>query len=226
MELITALLKAIAALVSDASYMTKIWKSIRRKEEIHAGDIVTSLRSAFSNKDIAIRVHIRDANESIDAPFTKAVEEKDIPDYTILFAPDTLLKIKIKENMFSQAGEYGWFSDERSFGTSELIFQPSEPYKLNFQSLFILGKIPNLDTSTKFSPFQELPLSSFVVTNCFVVEKKHDKQLCYKGSANLAEKLLLQINQLVTNNSTIHCGIGLNHTQKFGNESKMYNLLS
>jgi hypothetical protein len=212
---------------ADLHYVVKVYKELRSKKEVSSGDLVQTIRHALEKRDIAIRVHVENADDNTDKPFSKAIDEDDIPDYTVLLTPSKELKAKIAYEMFSEDGRYGHTRKGASFITSELILVPGSNLGATYRSMFVLGRMRKpYSTGGVFLDFKDIPLSDLIVTQCFVDETKKGISKCYQVSPHRAYKNLLQLTQAINAKNSIRVGIRDEETDRFGDEHRIWSELN
>ncbi|MGR3175137.1 MAG: hypothetical protein ACUZ8N_11130 [Candidatus Scalindua sp.] len=205
----------------------KIYKEIRGREKrtVSPGDISREIKDSLSKKEVAIRVHLNKAEPHADSSFNVAISAEDIPDYTISIDPNHELKEKLLREYFNDNGEFGYDIKNQPFVTSQLIVVPGKHINVDFQSIFVLGKVRNLDTSKIFPKFQEIPLFDFIINRSFVVLEKRGALKCYECAQLYAQGALWKFCQKLLNVDIYEVGIGLDSNDRIGNQSLVFNYL-
>jgi hypothetical protein len=211
--------------IADIHYLYKVSKELRSKKEISGGDLARTIRVSLEKRDVAIRVHVESADENTDRPFSRAIEEEDIPDYTILLNPSKELRTKNATEMFDPQGQYGHMNNGKSFVTSELVVVPGTSFSVDYRSMFVLGRLRNPSPAGKFLEFRDIPLSDLLITQCFLVENKKGLTKCYEVSPHRAGKNLLFLTQSINAGNSMHVGMRQDANDRFGEESRIFSEL-
>lgn len=217
-------MEIIGVSITDLRYLFSVWKQLRAKRPIAAGDLSDSIRRGLQRKDIAIRVHAGAADSNTDKPFSDAIAADDIPDYTILLEPGKELKNKVLREMFNRRVKYGTAADG-PFVTSELILVPGSRLGVGFQSLFVIGRLTSIDSAKMFVEFQDIPLKELVVTQCFLVENTRGELRCYEVTSDCAQSHLLALTRRINPNNSMHVGIKMTENERFGEEKRVVDAL-
>lgn len=213
--------------LSDFYLVWKVYQEIhgRKKRTVSPGDISREIKDSLSKKEMAIRVHLNNAEPHADSSFNIAISAEDIPDYTISINPNHKLKEKLLREYFNDNGEFGYDIKNQPFITSQLIIVPGKQINVDFQSIFVLGKVRNLDTSKTFPKFQEMPLFDFIINRSFVILDKRGAVQCYECAQLYAQAALWKFLKKLLKVDIYEVGIGLDSNDCFGNQALVFNYL-
>lgn len=219
------MLELIGFSLADVHLAYKFYKKLRSRKIISSADMSRNIEKALNNHDFAIRIHILKGSEAADDSFQKAIDQKDIPDYTILLNPDHNLKQRIKKQMFSSSGAYGKPENSNFFETSELRIIPGGTFGYSFSSLYIVGQMQNKHDSESYFEFMKLPIEEIHIKNSYIVEHRRDEEITHEISTEKAKQYLLKLTQQINNNNSTHIGVRSTQNDTYGNSTKTFDAL-